>query len=456
VPAASLGSVPRAVRPGRARTAALAKHTQNLRAHATEGADLTAAGVARCLSCGWSPGGPLVTIVYGYVFSEASIEALPAAAAIASVLGTRLTVVHVADPKLRTLSSELERALDVATRQKLEAASAELLREFPRLDVRIVQLLGHPLEELQSYAMREDAPLLVVASGGTADPRAELGSGPAGLALRSEVPVLVIREAAPWLAWARGERSLRAILGVSRDSSCTAAVEMATRLRTAAACDVVVTEVYFASELAAHYGVRSTGPVPDSERAQLVGRDLGKRVSKLGGKGDLRLRPSLAVGRPTEPLLDVAERERADLVIVGRHPFPGPFGLGSVSKGVLHSGRMSVLVVPAAGGASQAAAVPRFEHLLAATDLTRIGHEVIHHALALAAAAEAELTLLHVTDPQMLESEDRGALVAKLRRLVPERWPHPVWTEVVSSRDPSTAIAAAAERIDADAICVAS
>jgi nucleotide-binding universal stress UspA family protein len=398
-----------------------------------------------------------VTIIYGYDFSEASIEALPAAAAIASTLGTRLTVVHVADPKLRTLSSELERALDAATKQKLESMRVELDREFPRLDLRMVQLLGHPLDELQAFAMREDSPLLVVASGGSADPRERIGSISERLALRSEVPVLVIRDPAPWLAWSRGERSLRAVLGASRDASCTAAVEMTTRLRGAAPCDVVVTEVYFAPELAAHYGFRpSDGSLPDPELEQLVTRDLGKRVSKLGGKGDLRLRPSLALGRPTEPLLDIAERERADVVIVGRHPFPGPFGLGSVSKGVLHNGRISVLIVPAGVRSSQAAYAPRFDHLLAATDLTRFGNQVIPHALSLAAAAEAELTLLHVADPQALDHEDPGAVVAKLRRLVPERWPHPVWTEVVSSREPSTAIAAAAERIDADAICVAS
>ena len=398
-----------------------------------------------------------MTIVYGYDFSEASIEALPAAAAIASALGTRLVVAHVADPRLRTLSTELERALDQATRQKLEVIGSELKKEFPRLEVRSVQLLGHPLDELQAIAMREGASVLVVASGGHSDPREKIGGVTERLALRSEAPVLVIRDAAPWLAWARGERSLRAVLGLSRDTSCTAAVEMATRLRTAGTCDLVVTEVYFAPELAAVYGFQpSPGPAPDPEIEQLITRDLGKRVSKLGGKGDLRLRPSFAVGRPAEPLLDVAERERADLVIVGRHPVPPPFGLGSVSKGVLHSGRMSVLVVPADSRASRAAESPRFEHILAATDLTGFGNQVVHHALALAGAAQAELTLLHLTDLQTLEHEDRGTLVAKLRRLVPERWPLPVWTEVVPARDPGAAITAAAERIDADVICLAS
>jgi len=398
-----------------------------------------------------------VTIVYGYDFSEASIEALPAAAAIASALGTRLLVAHVADPRLRTLSSELERALDQATGQKLETLGTELKREFPRLEVRCIQLLGHPLDELQAIAMREVASLLVVASGGSADTRERIGGVTERLASRSEVPVLVIRDATPWLAWARGERSLRAVLGLSRDDSCSTAVEMATRLRTAGTCDVVVTEVYFAPELAALYGFHpSPGSAPDPEIEQLITRDLGKRVSKLGGKGDVRLRPSLAMGRPAEPLLDVAERERADLVIVGRHPVPPPFGLGSVSKGVLHGGRMSVLIVPADLLTGRAAETPRFEHILAATDLTRFGNQVVHHALALAGAAQADLTLLHVADPQVLEHEDRGGLVARLRRLVPERWPLPVWTELVPSREPSAAIAAAAERIDADAICLAS
>jgi len=117
---------------------------------------------------------------------------------------------------------------------------------------------------------------------------------------------------------------------------------------------------------------------------------------------------------------------------------------------------MSVLIVPADLLTGRAAETPRFEHILAATDLTRFGNQVVHHALALAGAAQADLTLLHVADPQVLEHEDRGGLVARLRRLVPERWPLPVWTELVPSKDASAAIAAAAERIDADAICLAS
>ena len=398
-----------------------------------------------------------MTIVYGYDFSEASIEALPAAAAIASVLGTNLKVVQVGDPRLRTLSTELERALDLATRQKLEAQAVELRREFPRLEVRAVQILGHPLEELPPVAMRDGASLLVVASGGSSDSRGRIGGLTERLALQSEVPLLVIRDAAPWLAWSRGERALRAVLGLSGDASCGAAVDIATRLRTAAPCDVVVTEVYFAPERAAQYGVQSpSGLTPDPEIEQLIVRDLGKRVSRLGGKGDLRLRPRVAAGRPAEPLLDLAERERADLVIVGRHPVPPPFGLGSVSKGVLRGGRMSVLVAPAEIGASSSAVAPRFGHILVATDLTRFGNQVVHQALALAGATHAELTLLHVSEPRALEERDRGAVVAMLRKLVPEGWPFPVRTEVVSSRDPSTAITAAAERIDADVICLAS
>jgi nucleotide-binding universal stress UspA family protein len=398
-----------------------------------------------------------VTIVYGYDFSEASIEALPAAAAIAARLGTRLLVVHATDPRLRTLSPELERALDLATGKKLEAVTAELRKERPRLEVRTLEVLGHPLDELQAIAVHEDAALLIVASGGSLDPRARIGGLSERLAQRSEVPILVMREPGPWLAWASGKRSLRAVLGVSRDSSCDAAVEMATRLRTAAACDVVVTEVYFAPELANHYGFRAPlAGIPDPELEQLVTRDLGKRASKVGGQGDLQLRPSLAAGRPAEPLLDLAERERVDLVIVGRHLMPGPFGIGSVSRAVLHAGRMSVLIVPAGSTPRRATDLPRYERLLAATDLTQFGNQAVHHALALAAATRAELSLVHVADPQALEQEDAATFAARLRRLVPEHWPLPVWTEVVSSRDPSTAIAALGERIDADAICVAS
>jgi len=94
--------------------------------------------------------------------------------------------------------------------------------------------------------------------------------------------------------------------------------------------------------------------------------------------------------------------------------------------------------------------------VLAATDLSSFGNEAVRFALALAHATGGDLHLLHVSDAQVPDWDDEASLTAQLRSLVPQRWPFRVSTEVIFGRQPSTAIASAAERMDADVICVAS
>jgi nucleotide-binding universal stress UspA family protein len=401
-----------------------------------------------------------MTIVFAYDFSETATEGALGAAALASCLKAPLLLAHVIDPKLRSLPHDLQEKLDAATQARLDALAGEVRSAQPGLDARAVQLHGDPVDELNALGARERSQLLIVASGGHSDPRADIGSVSGRIVQASKVPVLVLREARPWQDWAARRRPLRAVLGVSRDASCTAAVETVSQLRTAAPCDVIATEVYFAPELAAHYGLEPTQPpygvIPDAELEQLVERDLSKRISGLRGSGDIRVRSRLSVGGAANHLLDVAERERADVVIVGRHSPPRPFRLGSVSDASLEDGRMSVLIVPASARESRSDGLPQFRRVLAATDLSSFGNQAVRFAMAIAQAAGGELHLLHVSDAQVPDWDDEVSLAAQLRSLVPQRWPLPVSTEVIFGRQPGTAIAGAAERIDADVICVAS
>jgi nucleotide-binding universal stress UspA family protein len=53
------------------------------------------------------------------------------------------------------------------------------------------------------------------------------------------------------------------------------------------------------------------------------------------------------MGRPTETITDIAQEWGADLIVVGSHghDFWGRMTLGSVSDGVIHHAKCSVLVV---------------------------------------------------------------------------------------------------------------
>ena len=186
-----------------------------------------------------------MTIVYSYDFSEASTECAPAAVAVAARLGEPLLLTHVINPRIPSLPPELEAKLDSTTHARLDSFASQLRALQPETQVSAVELRGDPVDELIGFA-REHAHLLILASPGHRDASRRVVSVSERVAQGATVPVLVMREPGPWLDWAAGRRSLRAVLGVSRDASCTGAIELATRVRAAAPCDVIATEVYFA------------------------------------------------------------------------------------------------------------------------------------------------------------------------------------------------------------------
>jgi nucleotide-binding universal stress UspA family protein len=395
-----------------------------------------------------------MTIVYSFDFSEASTECASAAAAMAARLAEPLLLTYVIDPKIPSLPPELEAKLDFTIRARLDSFASQLRASQPQAQVSAVELRGDPVDELIAFA-HGHARLLILASPGHRDASRRVISVSEKVAHGATVPVLVMREPGPWLDWAAGRRSLRAVLGVSRDASCAGAIELATRVRAAARCDVIATEVYFAPEIAAHYGL--TPPAhwleQNPELEELLTRDLAKRISALGGAGDIRLHPNRGVGPTADQLIDVAERERADVIITGRHSRPQ---VESVSDSLIHNGRMALLIAPNQVPGARFEAFPRLRRILAATDLSAFGNQAVRAGATLAQAIQGELHLFHVADTQVPSWYEEASIVAKLRQLLPERWALPVSTEVIFGRDPAVAIAGAAERIDADTICVAS
>lgn len=396
-------------------------------------------------------------IIYGHDFSDTSTLLASGAAALSARLGQPLLVVHVRDPAARSLDPDAEARLDARARERLEMLAAELARVWPGCGARALQISGSPAAELAAVAARERADLLIVSSGRHTGPLLRIGTTSERVAVEAECPVLVLRAAEPFEAWTRTGRPLRVVLGVSDDASCEGAVGWTSRLRSAAPCDVTATEVYWPPQMHARYGVPLTVPwtQADPELERLVARDIQHRVAGLAGQGSVEVHPKLGLGRPADHLLDVAERSAADLVVVGTHRARGLARLASVSEGVLHHGRTSVLLVPHAPSPSSAA-VPELRRVLVAVDLSPLSGLAVAHGLSLARAARGELHLLHVVELEEPSASEVVALAARLRALVPQPAGVPVRTEVVGAREPSGAISAVAERLDADVVCIAS
>jgi nucleotide-binding universal stress UspA family protein len=394
-------------------------------------------------------------LIYGHDFSDASTSMASAAAAIAARLELPLLLVHVHESQ-PTLDAEAEARIAVRAREALESLAAELDRRWPGVGTRALQLRGRPAFELAAVAARERAELLVVASGAHTGPLWRIGTTSERVAVEAECPVLVLRAAEPFEDWAREGRPLRLLLGISDDASCDGAVRWVSRLRARARCDVTAAQVYSTPEATDRYGLAPhrpwTEPAPEIER--LIARDIGRRVGSLEGEGTIDIRPALGLGRPSDHLLDLAERSAADLVVVGTHRTRGLSRLASVSGGVLHHGRTSVLLVPAS--AERQETPPVLRRVLAAVDLSPVSDLAASHGLMLARLAGGELHLLHVVEREEPSASQSAALVARMRALVPETSGVPVRTAVVTAREPAEAITAAAERLDADVVCVVS
>lgn len=91
-------------------------------------------------------------------------------------------------------------------------------------------------------------------------------------------------------------------------------------------------------------------PELEKQERALAGRvlrDAEREVSKLGGKARVRFVQSRRLGPVADAIAHEADRERADLIVVGTegHGALGKFALGSVSARLLHIARRPVAVV---------------------------------------------------------------------------------------------------------------
>jgi nucleotide-binding universal stress UspA family protein len=414
-----------------------------------------------------------MAIIFGTDFSEHASVAALAAAALSRRMGEPLHLAHVLEYGSAGGSAAILEAMHREAQARLEQQAQELRRRG--MEVRTHLLDGAPDEVLIELAAQVHASLIILSHHGQRAPRWRIGSVVDRVVQAARCPVLVLRASQPLEAWARGERSLRVLLGLNFSVPSDAAVAWVRRLRALGMCEVIAAHHYWGADAHARYGVPLSPEVETTPEAeQALRRDLTARMGDMPGGGAVWVHLEPGLGRPSEALVHLARKEAVDLVVVGTHQRTGVRRLwhGSVSQSVLHDAPTSVLCVPATAAATRA--IPHTRRVLAPTDLSELGSSAVRHAYSLTPAG-GTVYLLHVLPPPAgappigagyalpepaspQERTEREQITAELRALIPhEATPRGINTrvELVTGRKVSEAICQAAERLDCDVICLA-
>lgn len=416
--------------------------------------------------------GPM-SIVCGTDFSEAAMQAATAAACLALRTGSTLHLVHALDLPLEALKAQPGHPV-------LLWAEGQLAREGGRLRelgaaVTARAVAGQPDRVLQATARDVQATLIVVGALGQAgNDRHRLGSRADRTAQHARVPVLTVRDSAPFLAWLKENRALRVVLGADTSESTESAARWLDGLCLLGPVELTLAHLYWPPEAFNRLGVEGDRNFvePNPEVVATLGRDLSRRLDGLlhAKVRTYRIEPYL--GRPGDGLAALAQEAQADLVVVGSRAIGALEKLwdGSVARQTLQAATVSVACVPAPA-VPRKLHVPRLRHVLVATDFSDLGNSAIPLAYATVRSG-GTIHLLHVLAsdrpridpyavfspvPGSVTSEAVAAARARLTQLVPpDASGTGVATElhVIDAPEAWQAICQAAERLGVDLVCL--
>lgn len=418
-------------------------------------------------------------LVLGTDFSPHAQHAGQVAAGLAHRLGDSLVVVHAFETeRLEPLSTRVQQSLETRLQERLDQEVKSLRQETRSITSEVRR--GAADEVILNLLHPTEVRLVVVGSLGQRKPgRWFIGSVAERVAERSPLPTLVVRQEAPLLAWIRGERSLRVFCAFDYSDPSLAALQYLKELRQIGPLDLTVAQVDWPPAEKHRLGIRGQQPLDANppEVQRLLERDLRERIASFLGAAEVRIRVEPGWGRPDLRLVELAENDQADLLLTGTHQRQGLQQLwhASTSRGILLHAPMNVLVVPESMSSQLPPLIPDFKRALVATDFSPLGNQAIPVAYATLPRG-GQIKLLTVVPPWVPPSaritrtappapsrsqhkQQLADLTRQLHQLVPpdaaSRGLH-TEVEVVEGSDVAEAISQAAERFDAQLVCLGS
>lgn len=290
-------------------------------------------------------------IVCGTDFSPSATRAADVAAILAQRAGTALELVCATGARQATAG-----APDAGLAVPAESTAGRLAAEAERLRSMGASVEGTldpspPHHALVQRALRPETTLLVLgAEGRSFLRRVLLGSVAERVAMESPKPVLVVRDDTPWRLWAAKTRPLRVMVAFDPGASASTALDWIASLSAWGVVELTV--CWVVNPGLENQRAGATGEAAGIELLPKTRETLWREMQALIGVRSAlpSITPLLEAnpGRIDSALTRLAATLEQDLLVVGSHQRQGfdRIWQQSVSRGVLHDARMSVVVVP--------------------------------------------------------------------------------------------------------------
>jgi nucleotide-binding universal stress UspA family protein len=245
------------------------------------------------------------------------------------------------------------------------------------------------------------------------------------------------------------------------------------QLRNYGPCEVIAAHLYWPPSELARLGLSGARDylAPDPQVTAALHRDLSRHLATLHDDC-VRVVMQPHLGRVGDRLAALAAAEHADLLVVGSHHYTRRqrWWSGSASRAALQHASTNVVCVPAPLENAQPAP-RRFRTVMVATDFSDVGNAAIAFAYR-ATEAGGTVHLVHVakyrghfpTDPHDVFVDDRtyddpafDTVRQRLADLIPAGTVNEdkaTRLHVLESNHIAEAIGQAAERLDADLVCL--
>jgi nucleotide-binding universal stress UspA family protein len=417
-----------------------------------------------------------MTIICATDFSACSRTATQLGAALARRKGDTLLLLHVleplpVDPVGAGISlADWEDEMYTSAQKEIDRQADELRKSGLTAESRVAQ--GFAPAVVLEAAHAPDASLIVVGSHGRKGvARLILGSCAEKIVQSAPCPVLVAREGD--FDFSRWESSTPLKLAVGTDgSSASAAVFFWARtVAPTSPSNVTLMRSYWPPQEGARYGIDNPwqGNEGHPELLKLIERDVRHESEALAGAYLPQLRLRVAVRDAGEELAaDVAEMG-VDALVIGIPKHRLGHWTPIAPKSVLRAATCPVFCIPE-GIQPASHHIPRFWSVLIASDLSDLANEAILPAYGLlAGGGQAHLCYVHQQEQPaakgaavgipVLSAPQRRTIEARLQSQVPAEAAEQgigTYVSVLEGQSVSAEILQAAERLDVDAIALAS